>query len=1792
MTRRGASKPAKANKSAIVQAPFAQSSPAPAKNVSSASNVAPPKNTGGGGFVFEDDVCAWLLAAMLVGEPVFGVENGPPIRLDFQTRPDGWFLDDVLVTTAAGATHHRFALSVKSNGQVTATSAPFDFVAVAWEQWFHIGSNVFDVSLDFMGLVTAPLSGAAASSVSGLIEKARASDPALFASRLATPRWASADERALFETFSCPASLGRSTTNVDTACILQRLRFVQHDFGAVASESQNRALELCRRAVRRQIAADAQTLWSILREIAAELRPQAGSLTLFGLVDRLRARIALADYPDHAADWVTLDARSAREAGLVRNAIADRIRLPRAERVAEIIQAISEHPQVTLLGSSGVGKSALAKVVFEQRVSHRERTLWVDASSLDRAADFGAFESSLQLRHPLSELLGSETSRAPVVILDGLDRLYAEQSFRTVATLLRSARASSQAAKWRVVAVCQSQEWPRVLEGLQRAGAPVTPWGTHATSAMRIEDLQQVRQAVPALARLLLQPQVGSILTNLKLLDLVVRRLDGGTSIDASGWVGESSVAEWFWSAEIDRGSDRLARGQFARSLAQAQADQLVVSVSVDTLDAGSLPAATSLTADQLLVQVPDDRLAFAHDLYGDWARLRVLLNHRADLAAFLQTRHESPLWHRAIRLLGIHLLERANGIAEWRTLMASFGDGNLAIVRDLLLEAPAFAMNAGQLLESVFPDLIAGDGELLRRLLTRFFAFATVPDERMQEIARAVGMDAHEARATFRRPHWPYWLDVLAVLHAHRVDALRVAAPEIAKIVEMWLEFVPTGSIRRREAAELAVMLGQRAVDSRDDYRERDERGRFYRCALMAAPERPDDVALIARTAAERIPRPVGPEDESPPPRLRPRSMFSTGGMRGPRPDGPLARVDEAFQDVVLDTPAIQHLYRVRPTVAREVVLATLIEPPREEYWGSGGVHERELDLVNRHKWHPALYTQGPFLACLRGNFAEGLELIMQLVDFAAARAGERAERERREWRARAIADGHTEAEVDQAMATAPVPRLLLHDGGSTILTFQGDATVYGWSSGLGNPPDAVEVSLMALEQYFYMRLDAGDDIAEEVSAVFARSKSVAPLGVLCDLGKRQLSLFDRPLRALLSAPELYSWEIDKLVRGRNHLMIGAFMRGQEFIRLAQQFHGLEHRKRDLRHVATERLFTSEEMQTFFSSIRDWWKKREAEGDQLVEMATQLDLWLDPANYEVREDPTHGHVIVNVALECAQAERATEQQEMNDRMLVTSFPIRCRTILDERRVQTDAQLQDLWQTWARIRELAEKGPALPGGEERLGDEYVNAITGGAAVFLWHDQWLHHDETRRTVVEGILESLMASDLPKHDGFHSEHDVSTWTWDCFIAESAAMLWARTPQDVRWRRLVAEMVFTEKYAAVRLLFSRCAEGRVSLGEDFERLRRLAIEWAHARVRINALRRLQHAVPPFDEATRERLITEIGAWGAQSISSFVEGSLGVLADDWRRFDDASRFAELDEIRRKWDGFRLLDFHLVRCSHEWIPLPDEAQDSAERARVVQFWRVALEIVAERPRADLRRRDDQYPQEDEIWVLERVAAAVLQLRPAENPEQFCAAVIELHSEAHDWPEKFLAALHRRALAAEQTPASYAPLVRAITQRAFVAVDSEVRWPWHEEVWDALIGIDYWVKDVWAERHANHVSSMWDVISRWMEQVPLEVRRLGKFARWLATPPAVDIRLRTLAWFLKKLQSEEEQPTYREKDVDDDLAKLLNMVWDHDQQRLRASSESFAAFRGLLAGLVERQNSLGLELQGRIGGLA
>ena len=154
-----------------------------------ANAIAPPKSTAGGGFVFEDKACAWFMAHMLGDELPLGAGLGPLERLDFQTRPEGWLLDDMLLTLNGGDGKHRCAISIKSNAQFTQSSAPSDFVRLAWEQFLGEGSSSFDKDSDLMGLITAPLPTEMRESLDFVVTTARDGDPQLLPQKQRDTLW-------------------------------------------------------------------------------------------------------------------------------------------------------------------------------------------------------------------------------------------------------------------------------------------------------------------------------------------------------------------------------------------------------------------------------------------------------------------------------------------------------------------------------------------------------------------------------------------------------------------------------------------------------------------------------------------------------------------------------------------------------------------------------------------------------------------------------------------------------------------------------------------------------------------------------------------------------------------------------------------------------------------------------------------------------------------------------------------------------------------------------------------------------------------------------------------------------------------------------------------------------------------------------------------------------------------------------------------------------------------------------------------------------------------------------------------------------------------------------------------------------------------------------------------------------------------------------------------------------------------------------------------------------------------
>ncbi len=299
-------------------------------------------------------------------------------------------------------------------------------------------------------------------------------------------------------------------------------------------------------------------------------------------------------------------------------------------------------------------------------------------------------------------------------------------------------------------------------------------------------------------------------------------------------------------------------RSSFVKRLGGMQADELQSETPVDAFSTADQEPLDGLLSDRICILL-EERLAFSHDLYGDWARQRILLAQSSNLHDYLQPRLGSPLWNRAVRLYGLHLLEKSSDVTQWRAVINALSSGEDSdLARDLLLESVIFAANPLPIYEKLWPELIADRGALLRRLLGRFIHVATLPNPMVLAMAKELEPDAETQYAIIKRiPYWPYWLPMIKFLHGHLDEVLEVAPGPVAEIADAWLRQGLEDWPLRKEAAELAITEAENMLRFKMEnfyYLIQDKVDEVaYRAGLAGARELPDRGSSFALTACAR---------------------------------------------------------------------------------------------------------------------------------------------------------------------------------------------------------------------------------------------------------------------------------------------------------------------------------------------------------------------------------------------------------------------------------------------------------------------------------------------------------------------------------------------------------------------------------------------------------------------------------------------------------------------------------------------------------------------------------------------------------------------------------------------------------------------------------------------------------------------------------------------------------------------------------------------------------------------------
>lgn len=1804
-----------------------------------AKQAASVKVTGGGGFNYEDHVAARLLVDMLGGIAPFGPGFGHIARLDWQARDTGRLLDDVRVSLDAPDGQHIAEFSIKSHRQVSTAGFPANFVAAAWEQWLRTVTTSFDRYRDLLVLVTGEIANDVTEAWHALLRESRLSTPDRMLNRLGKSTSPDAGSqsseivRVLFSSFQFPSALVSSEPVDDSVTIelIKRVRLLHFDFEHDPSQDESRAIADCQRLLRSGDHTEAHILWGKLLQVAAEHRI-GGALDLAGLLARLQSSFDLVDHPDYRADWQALERASRDVLDDVRTQIGGGLTLDRGPEIETLSSELAAKGICFAVGESGCGKSGLAKTLGTR---HYAATIAMSPDLLD-VGGAGALEQHLGLRHSLHDVL-SVGRESCLLLFDSMEKC-SERGLRLAARIISELLESERCRHVHVLIVIQLDTAHRVVAQLAEAGLDYAKLEVKPIGSPPEVDILNLLSDVAGIPWATLHRDIRPLLRNLKIVDWAVHAARTGARLDASAASGLVSLIDYLWDRWVEAGALGLARGGLLKRLAVSEAATLKSGVPLVELEHAEHLSLPELLSSDLLKR-RNERVAFAHDLLGDWARLKVLIGESPTHSSDALQRSATPRWHRAVRLFGRWLLAHVDGLKKWSRALVQADDGTTdgTIVHDLLLESVILSENSEQLINLAWPVLTESGGRLLIRLLDRFLFIATVPDVRVSRVGRNESVSP-QIEAAFRVPLWPYWKAVLRALDDHVEDICRLAPAVAARICHIWLEKTATELAPgtpfpwRAEAAHVALCVAREMQAQHAEGRyisDRQDRV-AYEAALLGAYELPDAIAAFAlemacrrprsqevqqrAEAARRVAEAASRRRDAEDPNLARqrrrllRSPFPLGPVREPWPDGPTDRVESAFRDAVLNSTALVSLAGVRPDTALEVLLAVCIEPPgHEDIFVTSGPPE-DYGLEHWHEGYPAMYFRGPFLPFIRKCPAQGVDFVIRLINFATARWSEAEAR----YRAHRGLPPFPHLEDEAISVAVPI--------GSEGNQWAGDRRVFRWHLDWPVESKLITCSLMALEKWLYELIDSGDDIENWLLQITQRSESVAFAGLLIDVGKRQPRYYFGALRPLLGNPIFYLWEsvIQAEQRGMSPGLVAWWNQPPELTALAREWHAALHRRQMLLQVAISLTLSSDEMQAYFRELTNGWRgSLDADGQPraLQVLVEQL----DRRNYRVDSLDTGELRIEFVPPAAMLAEIEGEQTAAEDSLRLLTFPIDCRRMLDGEMPLSAGALPDFWH---KMRAIADQLEDAEGYRS-------NAIAGGIAVLLRrHYEWLDAEPERMAWCLSELHRIASQPHPRRQ-FDFPETTGDWGWDCFLAEAGVCLLSRHVNVAVARQLVAIGVAAYHYGTTAKTMRLAYEFRQQISDDFEQMQHLAIRWSVVRRLLGDCEQYLSdlkTMRPFSEAsgdTDAKIAQLAAAWKSQQcehirlVENFVNGStLPITLEEAGATGaaDAERLALIRfperpprsvkkdatssrrKARRQDPG---VDWQVLKAALGWLdllPAGAEGKRGATLDHVRGLLQLALNTLLAGTDVESEDADDDeidgLPGDSDAWVFGNVARAVVHARDDEEAESLWRPILSLGLRAHQWIERFFWEWFTVGVHSSPSPETFARRWSQMIEFALAlpSWNPTIARSHHlDDVVFELLGYHFGVSSIAKnDQYAPVLATMIPILDAAAQQWFSLPRVANGFARSLPEPAYDQLLCPGIRWLRRAMPQGDDYYFWRESEIESNLISALSRSWERHYHTVATDSELQAAFLDILAKLASRGNHGAMALRERV----
>ena len=789
------------------------------------TKVASPISTGGAGSDYEKRVGAYYLAALLLQAVPRGQEAGVTREVRFQRLYEGEPLDDLIIVSELPVGEAKLALQIKRDLTFGEKDETFDEVIQAcWETFkstnFHIGIDRFGLGI---GLYSKNIDEYYQSVLTWARTSTDAND---FLKRINQPRLANQTQRSFVQLIrgKLDSYSGSSVTDDEIWNFLRSMVILYFDFQRDGSRDYTYSIEIVSHLLNTDKEAQAPQLFTELVDLAAKGNPTAGSFNAENLRLSLQAKFSLLSPVDCRSDLEKLRQESGFALNDIRVDIGG-LSLSRTDLIVKALLKLSEASLIEIVGSSGVGKSALLKTLVEHQ--RGEGPVLVISGDRITGAGWSSYASTLQLRQPLNKLLVALSgSSRPSIFIDGVDRIIDIGRRAVVNDLLRTLAevplSEDGSRSWTVVFSAREENLQDVYRWLnwQALGKPTRLEVPELTE----EELQSIVENSPRLKPLLSLGQLSPILKN----PLMLRLLEDPRMLpnpeDLPPVATEIEISKVWWDRLV--GNEGSVSGRGRKNSLLRLGKQVIKSPGKHFTVEETVPPESiiSLTADRIIVQDPDREVyRFSHDLLEDWVMYRLLDQRREDLSVYLQELDEPFGLYRAVQLLGLALLENSKTADAWIQLIEQVEQASELSPRwrQALLTAPLVSPRSSELLDKAEPLLIADNARRLIELLVAVRTLEVMPNFSLMFLFTEAELQSSDRVMPILMsdpiPRWSVWQPFMGWLLKRLNDLPTGVRSEAVKLMEIWQVKSPTGSIYRKEIGEIAIAWLKEAEVRRD---------------------------------------------------------------------------------------------------------------------------------------------------------------------------------------------------------------------------------------------------------------------------------------------------------------------------------------------------------------------------------------------------------------------------------------------------------------------------------------------------------------------------------------------------------------------------------------------------------------------------------------------------------------------------------------------------------------------------------------------------------------------------------------------------------------------------------------------------------------------------------------------------------------------------------------------------------------------------------------------------------------